>query len=99
MHLPELSFIDGAYHRVGSDVGDDNVNVPTCAVATGVRHEEDTAERGAERDAEAEHRNGEGCSQGAVKIDTGRGREEWEKEDCTGTGKGEEVGGIAEDGR
>lgn len=86
MHLPELSFVDDAYHRVGSDIRDDDINVPTSAVAAGVRHEKDTTERGTERDAKAEHRDGEGCSQGAVKIDTGRGWEEWEKEDCAGTG-------------
>ena len=77
MDLPKLSFVDGAHDRIGSDVRDNNVDVPTCAVAAGVRHEQDTAERRAERDAKAEHSDGEGCSQGTVEIDTGRGWEEW----------------------
>ena len=99
MHLPELGFVDGAHGRVGLDVRNDGVDVPPIALATDIRHEQDAAESGAERDAKAEHRDGERRGQSTVEMDAGGGWEEGEDEHGAGAREREQVGRVAEDGR
>ena len=89
MHLPELGFVDSMHSRIELDIRDDGVDVLAVATAANIRHEQDAAQSGPERDAEAEHRDGERCGQGTIKIDAGVGREEREEEYGAGTGEGE----------